>query len=181
MKTTKVTVNRTPDRPQGVELDVIEPEGDLETELVCFMFAALLRDEIRLGRVKLTLPDDFRVEHRGQGAFMVTSLPRSSTTAPYYVPAQALALVLMRRRGQQFELVYSDGKPQNAAGGAVAAQPAAAGEASAPTEAAEQAPAVTQDLESNESSDASVQPPPSPTGAAADELNAGDLDRPSQA
>jgi hypothetical protein len=150
MKTTKLTVNRTPDRPDGVELEVLEPVGELEEQAMCFMLAGLLRDEIRQGRVKLTLPDDFKVEHRSEGAFLVSSLPKSMTTAPYYVPSQAQALVLLRRRGSQLELVYSDGKPNATATGAKASA------------------APTQPVESNESSDASVQSPPSVADAADD-------------
>jgi hypothetical protein len=112
MRTVRITVNKTPQQPQGIELDLIEPEGTLESGVLAHLLGGYLQHASKTGQFALELPPRFTIEHKGQGSFVLFSAPEATRTADpqtgYYSPAKALAVVGLRSVGRQFELVYRD-------------------------------------------------------------------------
>ena len=61
MKTEKITVNKTPAQPDGVEIEIVQPETDLEGRLLSFLVSSHLRYLQKEGRFTETLPETFEV------------------------------------------------------------------------------------------------------------------------
>ena len=40
MKTDKITVNKTSERPEGVEIEIVQPESRLEGKVLCYLLTA---------------------------------------------------------------------------------------------------------------------------------------------
>ena len=114
MKTAKIHVNKTPEKPQGVEIDLVQPEGDLESRLLSYLIMHAVREAKRENRIPYKLPAAFSVEHRGEGTFAVVGTPTPTETAApvagggYYQPPRALAIVGIRAAGQSFEMIHAE-------------------------------------------------------------------------
>jgi hypothetical protein len=147
MKTSKLTINRTPQQPDGVEIDIVQPENPTEQHLLCFLLDGFLRHQVRSGRVVLDLPERFTIEYQGDGGFMVQSMPQANTSYPYYQPPATVTVLLIRQIGTRFDVIYSSRQDPLAAAAAQGAK-------------AEPTGAQTQQLEANESTDHSLDLPP---------------------
>lgn len=120
MKTERITVNKTPDRPDGVKIELIQPETELEANLLTFLLPAKLREAKQAGRLQFVLPDKFHLEHKKDGTFVVSGILGQSQ---YYQPPRPLAIVGLHKVGAGFDIVHAAididkmRKQQQAAGG----------------------------------------------------------------
>ncbi len=125
MKTDKIKVNKTPQQPDGIEIELIQPENPMEERLLSFLIQPFLVNLKRENRIPYDLPARFEVQHRGSGTFLATGYFESGT---YYEPPRPIAIVGLRVAGNGFDLIHADANPKPA-GAAVApatTQPAAA-------------------------------------------------------
>jgi len=130
MKTEKITVNKTPEQPDGVEIEIVQPESKLEGQLLSYLVTSHLKFLKQDGRFTEKLPDNFNVDHRGQGTFVIN---RMVTDGQYYEQPRPVAIVGIRTMGNRFDLVHAMLPEPTAAA-------AAAGPATVSRDAAAQAP-----------------------------------------
>ena len=110
MKIEKITVNKTPEQPDGVEIDLVKPEDDLQGRILSYLLTSAVREANRDGRINYDLPDRITVKHSGEGTFVVTGSRSEST---FYEQSQPLAILGISSRGNRFELIHAKLKPQN--------------------------------------------------------------------
>ncbi len=142
MKTAKITVNKTAERPEGIEIEIVQPENPVEERLLGYLLHPMLLELKRQNRIPYELPARFKVEHRGSGTFVASS---SGGEGPYYEPPKPFAIVGVRVAGATFDIIHAEPKvaPVAAAPAAEPAgtpspelPPAAESQAAAPAESA---------------------------------------------
>lgn len=118
MKTAKIHVNKTPEKIEGVEIDIVQPENEMEGRLLSFLITHAIREAKRENRIPYKLPGAFTVDHRGEGTFAVLGTPPPAETAAplagggYYQPPRPLAIVGIRSMGKGFELIHAELNPE---------------------------------------------------------------------
>lgn len=106
MKTRKIFVNRTPQQPQGVPLEVVEPQGDLDARVLSFLLSATLREIKRSGKLEYDLPDFFTVEYTKDGSFVV-SKPAGLNSKGIYEKARPIAVLGIRMHERGIDIVHA--------------------------------------------------------------------------
>jgi hypothetical protein len=124
MKTIKVAVNKSPERPDGVEIEVVEPEGQLEQQTLGYLLNGFVRDAAARGSFKLELPELFTIRYQREGSFLLETSPSGpnvkGSTATYYSPGKPLAVMAIHKLANRMDVVYGeikqpDDKPREAA------------------------------------------------------------------
>lgn len=105
METIGIDVNKTAENPDGIKINIVEPQSPLEEKLLSHLLAGFLQNSKLSGNLQLDLPDAFRVEHTSKGSFLVTAL---SSEAGYYSQPTPIAIVAIRSIGNTFDLVSAD-------------------------------------------------------------------------
>lgn len=147
MKLQKIAVNRSAERPEGVEIEIVQPESPLESRVLSFLLPGLVRDADRNGRMAFKVPDQFTIEHRGEGTFV---LRRVGGEGGFYELPRPMAVLGIRAVGHRFDLVHAELKPRPDAA------PLAEGAAARAGEPGEQ-PAAEGDEEEKAALDADVE------------------------
>ena len=104
MKIDKITVNKTDEQPDGVEIQIIKPEDDLQGRVLSYLLVSQIREARRAGKIPYELPDQFTVEHKGEGTFIVSG---NVGQGEYYHPARPLAIVGIQTRGNRFDMIHA--------------------------------------------------------------------------
>jgi len=105
MKVEKITVNKTSEQPDGIEIEIIEPESDFQGRVLSFLLASAVREAKREDRITYDLPDRITVHHKGQGTFVISGM---SPEGEYYQPPRPVAIVGIRVAGNTFDLVQAE-------------------------------------------------------------------------
>jgi hypothetical protein len=132
MKTEKIQVNKSADRPDGIEVEIVQPETPLEEQVICYLMIGLLRDLKQREAIPYDLPDGFRVQHRSAGTFVLVG---GGADSKYYEPPKPIAILGLRKvDARRLDLLHAS-----------AIRPVEQPPAAAPTEpaTAEEAPATT--------------------------------------
>jgi hypothetical protein len=114
MKTAKIHVNKTPEKPDGVEIDIVQPDNAFEGRVISYLLVHAVRQAKHDNRIPYKLPTAFTVDHRGEGTFIIMGTPPPPETAApvrgggYYSPPRPLAIVGLRMVGQHFELIHAE-------------------------------------------------------------------------
>lgn len=112
MKTIKVAVNKSEQSPDGVEIQVVEPENELEQKTLAHLLTSYVRDAKAREAFKVDLPDGFTVHYQREGSFVVLSGPTSPNisgpTPTYYNPGKPLAVLAIQTAGNNFDVVYGE-------------------------------------------------------------------------
>ncbi len=117
MKTAKVKVNKTEQNPEGVEIEIVQPESNLEGRVLAFLLTTAMHQAKSSNRIPYKLPNTFTVEHSAEGTFLVMGNPSPSERATplpgggYYQPPRPLAIVGIRATGNRFDLVHAELAP----------------------------------------------------------------------
>jgi len=104
VKTERITVNKTPDRPDGVQIELVQPKTDLEANVLMYLLPAKLREAKQTGRLNFVLPDRFEIQHKKDGTFVVSGVLE---TTEYYQPPRPLAIVELHRIGATCDIVHA--------------------------------------------------------------------------
>lgn len=104
MKTEKITVNKTAERPEGIEIDVVVPETPLEEKLISFLLTAHIRELKQANRLPYDLPQQLIIDHRGKGTFLLSGMVDQGG---YYEPPQPIAIVGLRSIAAKFDLIHA--------------------------------------------------------------------------
>lgn len=148
MKTAKIRVNKTAEKPEGVEIEIVQPDNAFEGKVLGFLLTHAVREAKHDNRIPYKLPASFTIDHRGEGTFVIQGTPTPPPSATpvrgggYYQPPRPLAIVGLRVLGQNFELIHAELNPEALKKVAEAAQPKAQprAEGSAPAPASPAAP-----------------------------------------
>lgn len=113
MKTAKIKINKTKEQPEGVEIEIVQPDSNFEGRVLGSLLVNSLREAQRENRIPYKLPAQFHVEHRAEGTFVVMGTPSPKETANplpgggYYQPPRPLAIVGIRAVGNRFDLIHA--------------------------------------------------------------------------
>lgn len=121
MKTEKVSVNRTKEAPNGVEIEIIKPENELEARAMAFLLGSFVREAKTAGRIPYEMSTKARVQHQADGTFIAVG----ATQDQFYEPDRALAIVGLRAAGPTFDLIHAQITPEMLKAAAEAAKTAA--------------------------------------------------------
>ena len=108
MKVEKITVNKTSDQPDGIGIQIIQPQSDIQERVLSFLLASAVREAKREGRITYDIPDQITIDHKGQGTFVISAM---SPDGGYYQPPQPVAIVGIRVAGNAFDLVHAEVQP----------------------------------------------------------------------
>ena len=61
MKLDRIRINKSPQQPEGVEIELVKPENPNEENLLAFLLTGYIRDLKHDGRLPYDLPDKFGV------------------------------------------------------------------------------------------------------------------------
>jgi hypothetical protein len=104
MKTDRIRINKSPQQPDGIEIELVKPENPTEENLLSFLLTGYLRDLKRDGRLPYELPDKFGVRHQSEGSFILSGY---YDEAKYYEPPQPLLIVGIQVRQGRFSLIHA--------------------------------------------------------------------------
>jgi len=107
MQVKTISVNKTAEKPEGVNINVVVPEGQVETDVMNYLLIGFLQSARQGGGLKMDLPDRFMVAHQADGSFLVSSEPGMKTKSGYYSPPEPLAIVALQQHGKRFDLAYA--------------------------------------------------------------------------
>jgi len=165
MKVEKITINKSPQQPNGIEVEIVQPDSGLEERLLSFLLASFLRELKRANRIPYDLPDHIVVDHRGQGTFLVSA---PSLQAAYYEPPRPIAIFGIRTVNGRFDLIHAavPARPEGAAAAPQAA-PTSVASADGTSAAAQEPPTASAQAPETPPSDAPAPPdlaeqPPAP-------------------
>lgn len=106
MKTDRITVNKTGETPDGVEIEIIVPENELESGVLAYLLTTFMRDAQRAGRTVCQLPVDLTVDHQREGSFVVMGAKGGHNDGMYDLP-RPLAVAGIRRVIDRFEVIHA--------------------------------------------------------------------------
>ena len=110
MKPTKVAVNKSAERPDGIEIEVIEPENNLEQRVLSYLLTGFVNNAKNQGNLRIDLPGSFTIEYQREGSFVLYGGPQtpsvSGSQATYYQPQQPKAVLAIHAVGNRFDVVY---------------------------------------------------------------------------
>ncbi len=104
MKVQTISVNRTAEQPNGVQIEIVQPENDVQARLIAFLLPSILREAKQNKRLSFELPAEFSVNHQGEGTFVVKS---AVNTGGIYEPPKPIGMVGVRVVGKRFDLVHA--------------------------------------------------------------------------
>jgi len=107
MKTRTIAVNKNEQNPKGVELELVVAENKLEERIMKFFVGNLLRFMQDRGTLAVTIPEQFYLEYRDGGSFIVCEMPKSNTEG-LYQQGRPHAVVGLRKAGKGFDMVYRE-------------------------------------------------------------------------
>ncbi|MBL4701043.1 MAG: hypothetical protein JKX85_07280 [Phycisphaeraceae bacterium] len=111
MQIKTITVNKTDKNKDGVKIDVVVPASDVEIELLSFLLAGFVRDSVNTSKLKVSLPDQYRITYQSEGSFLITTEAGVGASkgggTPYYTPPKPVAVIAIQRSGKRFDLAYA--------------------------------------------------------------------------
>ncbi len=110
MKTDKVRVNKTEQRPDGVELEIVVPENEFETQLLSFAIRGYMEVGRSAKKLPYELPAGYTIEHQSNGSFLIAGHVAKEEN-PYYQPPRPIAVVGVRRVPGGFDIIHADLAP----------------------------------------------------------------------
>ena len=105
MKVEKITINKTSEQPDGVEIEIVKPEKELQGRVLSFLLASHLRELKNQGRIQYDLPEKFSVEHKGEGTFVISA---SVEEGGYYQSPRPVAIVGIQSFGRRFDIIHAE-------------------------------------------------------------------------
>ena len=104
MKAEKTVVNQTAEQPDGIEIEMVTPESDLDKQLLSYLLASHVRELKQTKQSVFDLPENFIIEHGRKGMFFVK---RVVSEGEYYEPPRPVAIVGIRVAGNRFDLIHA--------------------------------------------------------------------------
>ena len=109
MKIGKITSNKTAEQPDGVEIEIVQSQNDLQVCVLSFLLTSFLRERNCNGRISCDLPDDVFVPHKAEGTFVVAA---PTLADEYYQMPCPIAVVAIYMAGTSFDVIHAPPIPQ---------------------------------------------------------------------
>ena len=109
MKTDRIRINKSPQLPEGIEIELVKPENPTEENLLSFLLTGYIRDLKRDGRLPYELPDKFGVRHQSEGSFVLSGYYDESK---FYEPPQPILIIGIQVRQGRFSLIHAAIQPR---------------------------------------------------------------------
>src|SRR3954453_7060153 len=104
MKIDRIRINKSPQQPEGVEIELVKPENPNEENLLAYLLTCSIRDLKRDGRLPYELPDRLSVRHQTEGSFIVSGYYDETK---FYEPPQPLLIIGIQSRQGRFSLIHA--------------------------------------------------------------------------
>ncbi|HEV8292540.1 MAG TPA: hypothetical protein VGP94_11485 [Tepidisphaeraceae bacterium] len=104
MKLDRIRINKSPQQPEGIEIELVKPENPTEENLLAFLLSGYIRDLKREGRLPYELPEKFGVRHQSEGSFILSGYYDESR---FYEPPQPLLIIGIQSRQGRFSLIHA--------------------------------------------------------------------------
>ena len=104
MKLDRIRINKSPQQPEGIEIELVKPENSIEENLLGFLLTGYIRDLQRDNRLPYELPEKFGVRHQSEGSFILSGY--YDETKFYEPPAPLLVIGIQSRQGR-FSLIHA--------------------------------------------------------------------------
>jgi hypothetical protein len=104
MKTDRIRINKTPQLPEGIEVELVKPENPTEEGLLAFLMTGFIRDLKRDGRLPYELPERFGVRHQADGSFILSGYYDESK---FYEPPTPILIIGVQVRQGKFNLIHA--------------------------------------------------------------------------
>jgi len=104
MKLERIRINKSPQQPEGIEIELVKPENPTEENLLSFLLTGFLRDLKRDGRLPYELPDKFGVRHQSEGSFILSGYYDETR---FYEPPQPILIIGIQARQGRFSLIHA--------------------------------------------------------------------------
>jgi len=104
MKLDRIRINKSPQHPEGIEIELVKPENPTEENLLAFLLTGFLRDLKRDGRLPYELPDKFGVRHQSEGSFILSGYYDETR---FYEPPQSILIIGIQARQGRFSLIHA--------------------------------------------------------------------------
>jgi hypothetical protein len=104
MKTEKIRINKTPDNPEGTELEVVFAENRLEERLLSFLMNVYVREMKRENLIPYEIPNGASVDYRGGGTFVLSGFLNEGNL---YEPPRPIAIFGIRPVDNRFDLIHA--------------------------------------------------------------------------
>jgi hypothetical protein len=109
MKTDRIRINKTPQQPEGVEVELVKPENATEGELLSFLLTGYVRDLKKDGRLPYEVPEKFGIRHQNEGSFILSGYFDESK---FYEPPQPILIIGIQVRQGKFNLIHAAVQPR---------------------------------------------------------------------
>ena len=104
MKLDRIHINKSAEKPEGIEIELVKPENPIEENLLAFLLTSYVRDLKHDGRLPYDLPEKFGVRHQSEGSFILSGY--YDETKFYEPPLPLLVLGIQSRQGR-FSLIHA--------------------------------------------------------------------------
>jgi hypothetical protein len=104
MKLDRIRINKSPQQPEGIEIELVKPENPTEENLLAFLLTGYIRDLKRDGRLPYELPDKFGIRHQSEGSFILSGYYDETR---FYEPPQPLLVIGIQSRQGRFSLIHA--------------------------------------------------------------------------
>jgi hypothetical protein len=111
MKIETIHVNKNPQQPDGVPVEIVVPESSFETELLAFTLRGYVEVARQANNLSVTMNPGYQIVHQGNGSFVVAGQVNAPEN-PYYQQPRALALVGVRKVPGGFDILHADLTPE---------------------------------------------------------------------
>jgi len=104
MKLERIRINKSPQQPEGIEIELVKPENSNEENLLAFLLTGFIRDLKHDGRLPYELPEKFGVRHQSEGSFILSGYYDESK---FYEPPAPLLVIGIQARQGRFSLIHA--------------------------------------------------------------------------
>jgi len=110
MELKTITVNKSEKQPEGITIDVVVPQSQLEIQTLAYLLTGFVRDAEKAKRFNIKLPTAFSLQYQSEGSFLISTAPGPavSKTSSYYQPPKPLAVLAIQQVKNQFDLAYAE-------------------------------------------------------------------------
>jgi hypothetical protein len=113
MKTETITVNKTAQNPDGLQIEIVKPQTSLEQRVLSYLLVGQIKQAKERGALPYDLPENFSVEYLREGTFLA-SAQGAQSPGSFYEPPRPIAIFGIRTvsGGRRFDLIHADAKRQ---------------------------------------------------------------------
>jgi hypothetical protein len=104
MKLDRIRINKSPQQPEGIEIELVKPENPTEENLLAFLLTGYIKDLNHDGRLPYDLPKKFGVRHQSEGSFILSGYVDEGK---FYEPPLPLLIVGIQSRQGRFSLIHA--------------------------------------------------------------------------